>query len=171
MKRYLVLLLLVIDLSAFTLHMKTFSANFTQTIIDDKNTTIRYFGNIQAKQPDMVRWNYTKPIKKEVYIDRDRITIIEPQIEQAIVTKINNMLAFFKVLKNAKKIDDNHYISFYNHTKLHLSIKKGMIMSISYMDQLQNKIVIRFSDQIQNGAINDQLFQAHIPKEYDVITR
>lgn len=171
MKRYSVLFLLALNLSAFTLHMKTFSADFTQTIMDDKNTTIRYFGNIQAKQPDMVRWNYTKPIKKEVYIDHDRITIIEPEIEQAIVTKISNMLAFFKVLKNAKKVDANHYISFYNNTKLTLYIKGDSIISISYMDQLQNKIIIHFTNQVENGAINEQTFHAKIPKEYDVITR
>jgi outer membrane lipoprotein carrier protein len=171
MKKYIFLLPFATSLLAFTTNIQTFSADFTQTIVNDNNTTIKYSGNLIAKAPDKAKWSYLKPIKKYVYVNGGKMVIVEPELEQAIITRIGDTLAFFKVLQNAKKVAPQHYVSSYDKVKLNLYIKNKMIDSITYKDQLQNNVVIRFSHQLENKEIENSTFRPVIPKDFDIVTQ
>ncbi|MBU0633035.1 LolA-like outer membrane lipoprotein chaperone [bacterium] len=169
MKKTIALSLLCANLFGFADNLNTFSAHFVQTVVDDKNTTIKYSGDIKAKRPNMAMWNYVEPVKKEIYINNEDLVIIEPEIEQVILKKVGSTIAFFEMLKNAKKIDNEHYVAHYENMKLHINVKGTQILSITYLDELENRVTITFSNQMENKEIDDSNFKANIPLDFDLI--
>ena len=149
--------------------IKSFTADFTQSVTDDKNATLEYSGNLAAQKPQNAVWNYTLPIQKNVYIDRFKVTIVEPEIEQVIVRKIETKFDFFKMIKNAKKINDNSYEAHYKEATFIIQIENNLIKTISYKDNFENSVKIIFTNQKQNIEIDNQVFVAKYPLEFDVI--
>ena len=119
----------------------------------------------------MIVWKYSDPIEKYVYITNTEVTIIEPELEQAIVTKLQKEINILKLLKNAEKITNNTYRSeAYNNIYI-LSIKNNQLTQIKYKDEIDNKITIKFDNIKQNEDIANAIFKYHIPFEYDVIRK
>lgn len=147
----------------------SFKANFTQNVTDDKNTTLSYSGYIQAQKPQDAVWNYLVPIRKDVYINRFSVTVVEPEIEQVIVRKIESNFDFFMLIKNAVKINENLYSASYKDAQFSIKTDKGLINSIIYKDEFENDVVISFDNQKQNMKIDEQVFIADYPADYDVI--
>jgi outer membrane lipoprotein carrier protein len=169
MKEKMLLLFLATATFANIETMNSFEADFKQKIVDDQNKTIIYSGHIKAKKPQYALWNYTKPIQKSVYIVDHRAIIIEPELEQVIIKKIGNNFDFFKLIKNAKKLSHGKYLARYNNTTFILQLDKDKIISISYKDEFDNRVVIDFKNQIENKEINQTEFVPNIPDDYDVI--
>jgi outer membrane lipoprotein carrier protein len=169
MKKTLILSLLCANLFGFAENLNTFSAHFVQTVQDEKKKVIKYSGEIKAKRPNMAMWNYTAPVKKEIYIKDQDLVVIEPEIEQAILKKVGNTIAFFEMLKNAKKIDNDTYKTKYEKLNITIHLKNNKITSITYLDELENHVSIVFTNQMENQKIEDSLFKAKIPADYDVV--
>ena len=151
--------------------LKSFRANFVQKITNESNKTIEYKGKVFIKNNGKVLWKYETPIIKNVYV-LDNIAIIdEPELEQAIYTTLENSIDMIKLLKNANKIEENKYqTSLYNVNYI-INIKNDKINSLSYVDELENKIVISFLDAEQNIEIDDGLFKFIAPDFYDIIKK
>jgi len=150
-------------------NLNSFNADFIQTITDDNGKVLSYNGHIKASKPQFALWNYTKPIKKDIYISRKKVVIIEPEIEQVIIRRINISFNFFKMIQNAKKLDKNTYTTIFENSKYIIKIKKSKIKSISYKDEFENSVKIIFKNQIQNAVIPQTIYLPNIPKGYDVI--
>ena len=150
-------------------NINSFKADFEQSVTDDKNTTLNYSGHLAAQKPQDAVWHYLLPIKKDVYIDRFRVTVVEPEIEQVIVRNIESNFDFFKMIKNAKKIAKNKYKASYNESNFIITTKDELLESISYKDEFENDVKITFKNQQQNIKIDDQVFIADYPLEFDVI--
>jgi len=149
--RYIFIFVLVFCTGfASKLQLNSFDADFVQNITDDKNKTLLYSGHIVATKPQSALWNYTKPIKKDIYISEYSVTIIEPEIEQVIIRRISSNFDIFHLIKNAKEIQKNRYLTTYKNTKFHITIQNGMIESISYKDEFDNNVEIIFTNQKQN---------------------
>ena len=149
--------------------MNSFEANFTQTIINEKKNVLEYSGHILAMKPQYAFWSYTKPSTKLIYINKNRVTIIEPELEQVIIKNIHKNIDFFKIIKNAKKINKDTYTTTFQSTKYTIKIEKSQLKSIHYQDQLDNKIVIEFTNLTINKTITPEVFTPSIPVEYDLI--
>jgi outer membrane lipoprotein carrier protein len=149
--------------------INSFEADFIQSVTDDKDKSLVYNGHIMASKPQNVIWNYTKPITKDVYINRFNVTIIEPEIEQVIIKKIESNFNFFNMIKNATKIEKNIYETHYKESKFIIITKNELIESISYIDEFENSVKIIFKNQKQNKKIDENLFIAEYPLEFDVI--
>lgn len=147
----------------------SFKADFTQSVTDDKNATLSYNGYIQAQKPQNALWNYTKPIEKNVYISRFNITVVEPELEQVIIRKIESNFDFFRMIRDAKKIDANTYEAHYKNAKFIIKTENKLIQSIIYKDEFENDVVISFTNQKQNIKIDKGVFIAEYPNDYDVI--
>lgn len=168
--RYIFLAILVTaKLFASIEEIVSFEADFTQSITDEKNKTINYSGHIVASKPQNARWSYTKPVKKEVYINDFEVTIVEPEIEQVIIRRIESNFDFFKMIDNAKKIEENRYIAYYKESKFTITIKDKLIESISYLDEFENNVKIIFKNQKQNQSINKAIFKPLFSDEFDII--
>ena len=150
-------------------NINSFEADFTQSVTDDKNSSLSYSGYVAAKKPKNAVWNYIEPIKKDVYINDRMVTIIEPEIEQVIVRRIESNFDFFMMIKNAVKINENIYEANYKESKFIIFITNNLIESISYKDEFDNNVKIIFKNQKQNIKLADELFRANIPIEFDII--
>ena len=169
MKLIFLILIVSTQMFAFINKLNSFEANFTQTITDDKNKVLTYSGKLLALKPQNALWKYTTPVEKDIYISKYTVTIIEPEIEQAIIRKITSNFDFFNIIKNAKQIDKNNFVAKFENTNFNIEIKNNLIESITYIDQFENKVKILFSNQLQNKTIDKNIFIPTIPFDFDII--
>ena len=169
MKRTIILSLLSVSLWADIGNIFSFEADFNQKITDDQNKTIEYKGHVIATKPQFALWKYTQPIQKEVYIASYKVIMIEPDLEQVIMKKIDSKFDIFSLIKNAKEIKPNEYLAHYRDTTFLIKLDNNKISEISYKDKFDNKVIIDFSKQKQNEKIDMKRFIPVIPDDYDVI--
>jgi len=164
-------LLILLSCSAFANinNISSFEADFKQSIVDDQNKTIIYNGHIQAEKPQYALWKYTNPIQKSVYISPTKVVMVEPDLEQAIIKKIDSNFDFFSLLSSAKKINDNKYMARYNNTTFFIIMNKLTIKAILYKDEFDNKVKIDFINQAEDKKIGIKTFTPVIPDGYDII--
>ena len=168
--KYILATLLCSTLSFASLNnIHSFEADFTQSVTDDKNTSLNYNGYIAAQKPQNAVWNYKEPVKKDVFINQHSITIIEPEIEQVIIRKIQSNFDFFMMIKNAVKIGTDTYKAHYKKANFTIKMQNDLIKSISYKDEFENDVLISFEKQKQNNTINEKIFMPIIPIEFDII--
>lgn len=170
MRTLLLLFFLAGTLFGFAESVRSLSADFTQTITDDTNTTITYTGHLDAVRPDMAVWRYTSPVEKSVYVIGHRVTIVEPELEQAIQKSFREEIDLFKILSKAKKIDGDTYLATHKTQQFVVKIKDDILMAISFKDAIENRIRIQFSDQKLNRPLPEELFIPVIPEGYDVLS-
>ncbi len=156
--------------NAATIDINSFEADFIQTITDEKNKVLRYSGHIVATKPKNAAWSYTKPLKKQIYITKNEAVIVEPEIEQVIIRRFHNEFDFFQMISRAKKISKNSFTTVHNNIKYTIDIDNGLIKSVSYLDQFENKVKILFSNQKQNHKIDRKSFVPEYPADFDIIS-
>ena len=149
----------------------TFESNFTQTITDDKKKVITYKGDVIASKPQNALWSYKTPIIKDVYINQNTITIVEPEIEQAIIKKMSSDINLFELAQNAKKISDTLYEAYYMQKSYTIEFQNGLIQSIRYQDEFDNQVAIIFTQQQKDNFIDNDLFVPKIPSDFDIISQ
>lgn len=170
MKTLLLYIAVVTSLFGFADSVRSFSADFTQQITDDTNQTITYEGNVDATRPDKARWQYFKPVEKSVFVIGHKVTIIEPELEQAIVKTFRDEIDLFKILSKAEKLDDETYLATHKSQQFLIKIRDDVPMAISYKDAFENTIRILFSQQKINRNYSETLFIPNVPAGYDLLS-
>jgi len=151
--------------------IKDFRANFTQSIEASKNKNIVYKGEIFLKRPQNILWKYSNPIKKSVYIKSSSVLVVEPDLEQVLISTFNKKMNFIKIFDNAKRIKKNTYKAFVNKTIYIIKLKNSVPSEIKYTDKLDNKVKISFINVRKNIHIPSSTFVYKIPKDYDIIRK
>lgn len=169
MKLFTAFLLTCTAIFANPFDFKTISSDFSQTITNEENSKIVYTGRFYATTDAKALWIYKTPLEKRIYFSKNQVVIIEPELEQAIITNLNDTPNLTEILKSAKKIDKNIYEASYSDTKYTILVKGGYINTISYKDQLENSVVIELSNQTTNIFLDVLLFAPTIPDNFDVI--
>ncbi len=157
------------SLFAFGDNLQSFQADFVQTITDEEKKVLTYTGTITSKRPSLVLWHYTDPVNKKIYVNEKRAVIVEPELEQAIIKQLHGEIDFFGILASAVYVDSTHYKASYKGIDFLLKEVNGVIESLSYTDQLENKVLITFSKQKQNRPLEDTVFTPKVPKYFDII--
>ena len=169
MKKFLLLFISILTF-ANPFNINSFEADFTQTILDEAGKKITYNGHLKAMQPHYALWSYEKPIKKDVYINNNQIVIIEPELEQAIIKRIESKFNFFALLSQAKKVNNFTYTTNFMDTKFTIILQKDLkIKTIFYLDDFENNTTINFTNQKTDIEIPQDLFEPSIPIDYDTI--
>ena len=169
MRIIFVALLALSPLFAISEKTETMKADFIQTIVNDKKGTITYKGTMSAKRPSMAIWHYKEPIDKTVYITAENITVVEPELEQAIVRKLDDTIDILAILASAKKTGKGNYTAYYRSKEYNITMQQDMIKAISFTDAFDNIVTIKFSHQQINKMISDSDFDADIPADFDII--
>ncbi|MCF6340371.1 MAG: LolA-like outer membrane lipoprotein chaperone [Sulfurimonas sp.] len=169
MKYILFTMILITQVFASLVNINSFEADFVQSITDDKKNVLTYTGHIIASKPQNARWNYIKPVQKEVYINRFEVTIIEPVIEQVIIKRVELEFDFFNMISKAKKIKKDTYLAKYNNSEFTIILYEKLIKSIIYIDEFENNVEIVFKNQKQNNNIDLKKFTPVFPLYYDII--
>ncbi len=152
--------------------LKAFSADFTQTLYSNEEgmqTKITYQGKIQALAPSRLKWSYQMPIPKEIFIEEGMMIIYEPKLKQAIFTRLQENMNLLYLLKNAKKITENHYEATISEQKYDLLLENGIPKQISFSDTLGNKVEIVFTNAKVNVLIDAKVFDFKPSSEIDII--
>ncbi len=150
--------------------LNTFEAKFKQKIINEQNASIEYSGKISAmKKNNVALWEYKDPIIKQIYYYNGELVIIEPELEQAIFAKLDQVPNILKLLQNAKQLQENVYETTFANTKYKIFTNENSIEKISYLDQLHNRVTINFYNQKVNQKIDKKRFIFKIPKNYDIL--
>ncbi|KGI55116.1 membrane protein, partial [Campylobacter sp. MIT 97-5078] len=61
------------------------------------------------------------------------------------------------------------YIAKYEQITYTIKLKNDEISSISYKDDLDNKVLIELSNQKRNTLINEEIFKVKIPANFDIL--
>jgi len=157
-------------ISANSLNIQTLESNFKQSITNDQNAKIVYTGKMYAAQAkNQALWEYDTPIVKKIYYKDGKLVIIEPELEQVIYAKLNKIPNILKLLKSAKKISENTLQTRFNSITYNITTAGNKIENIFYTDEMQNKVVISFTDEKVNSYINSDTFAYTIPADYDIL--
>ena len=118
-------------------------------------------------------WKYKTPVVKNVYINNDYAVVDEPELEQAIYTKLESEINIIKLLNNSKKVNENSYTTNIDDVDYLIKTSKddNKISYIKYKDKLENDVEIKFSSVVQNGDIQDEMFKFTPPSNYDIIRK
>ncbi|AXP08538.1 LolA-like outer membrane lipoprotein chaperone [Campylobacter hepaticus] len=166
-KIFLIFLIFMGKILALELDFKAFSSDFVQTVTS-KNSKLSYSGHFIFDQ-NRAYWVYHSPSKKEIYIHNNEVTIIEHDLEQVIFSHLDNIPNLNEIFKKAKVINKDKLIAKYENIDYTIKLHQDQIQSISYQDEFENNVVIVLSHQLKNPRIKAEIFQAHIPKNYDII--
>lgn len=158
-------------MQASGLEFSTIKSDFIQTITNDQNTSIVYKGTFYATKDAKALWIYDTPVEKKIYFNNNKVTIIEPMIDQVIITTLKNSPNITAILQSAKKIDENMFEAMYEGITYTVFLAKLSIEKIQYNDQLDNNISIILENQATDIFLDDLLFEANIPKSFDIITQ
>ncbi len=169
MKYIFILMLFFTQIFAYIDTINSFEADFTQSVTDEKKKVLNYTGHIIASKPQNALWQYNTPVKKEIYINAYNVTIIEPEIEQVIIRKLESNFDLFNMMKNAQQIDTEKYKAVYKDSEFIITTKNNIIETISYIDEFENNVKITFTNQKQNEVIDLEVFTPKIPIDFDVI--
>ncbi|MCI0501066.1 MAG: LolA-like outer membrane lipoprotein chaperone [Epsilonproteobacteria bacterium] len=171
MKILIISLFLSLSLFGSILDFKTISTHFKQIVKNKSGSEAIYKGTLKTKGTDKMLWSYQVPIMKNVYINKNNVIIDEPELEQAITSTLNDELNILKIINNSKKISQNTYENKLEDTKYTIIIENNILKSINYKDELDNKVMILFTNFQKDITLSDNVFQFTIPKHYDVIKK
>jgi len=148
---------------------KTIQSDFIQKVTNDQNQTIVYEGIFYATHDQKALWIYQKPVAKKIYFNQSKVLIIEPELEQAIMTTLDNTPNIAQILHEAQEIAPHTYITKFMDTTYTITASNDTIEKITYKDKLENRVTILFSNQSINLFLDEELFRADIPKGYDIV--
>lgn len=153
--------------------LETFQAQFTQSIKSTTGKIIQYKGDVFIKNTGKILWKYKTPIEKNVYVLNNFAIIDEPELEQAIYTELQSEINIIKLIQNAIKLNDNSYLATIDSVEyiIQTSAQTKKIDNISYKDKLDNTVVIKFANSIENNKIDDSVFKFTAPDYYDIIRK
>lgn len=150
-------------------NITSISADFTQEIKSDENEgAIKYSGSLVARADSKAYWRYESPMKKEIFVDKKRIMIYEPEFEQVIVSdKVD--LDFVAILNAVQKKGDSQWESIVNNQKFIITMQGDKPHKISYKDELDNEVVITLKRVVLNQKFSDEVFTLKFPQGIEVI--
>ena len=203
--RLIRMLLPVLALTAFTAHAddkdvarltqlletsKTLSANFSQLTLDGSGTQLQETtGNMTLQRPGLFYWHTNPPAEQTMVSDGKKVTLWDPDLEQATIKKLDERLTQTPALLlsgDVSKISQSFDISAKEaggvidftlkpKTKdtlfdnLRLSFRSGLLNDMQLIDSVGQRTNILFTGVKANEAVPASKFKFDIPKGADVI--
>lgn len=154
---------------ANSFNFKTFEAEFLQTIVDENAKKITYVGKIYLEGASKALWHYSSPVQKNLYFLDNTLTMVEPELEQAIIKKIDSDINIYKIIQNAQKIDENNYEANVYSKRYQIRTMNNTVEQITYVDDFGNSVSIAFENQKVDQQLAKETFAITIPSEFDII--
>ncbi|NPA54928.1 MAG: hypothetical protein GXO40_01020 [Epsilonproteobacteria bacterium] len=159
--RYLIVLFLVVSIYGVSIK-SPFSASFKQIVYSTKPLT--YTGVVYFKD-GLILWDYRLPFNKKIWVNKDKITVYDVDLQQVSFTHNNNLLT---LIQNAKPYKNNIYKNKYHNQDIYFTIKNHTVYKIEYTNNIGEKIVIRFFD-ITHKDISPKIFIPTYPDDVDIL--
>lgn len=168
MKKILVLMTILGYLQAGELEFTTLESDFTQSVTS-KTKQISYSGHFVANSKRGAFWHYKKPVEKFIYFNYGRVTMIEPELEQATMSDLKDSPNITQILANAEKTGADKYQANFDGIEYTIRVRKSVPVQINYTDKLENKVIVTLKNTRKNEPINEQLLEPNIPENYDIL--
>lgn len=168
--------------------VRDFSADFLQTYRGGAlRTQARESGTVIIKKPGRMRWEYTKPERKEIVSDGDKIYMYLPQDRRVIVSDVPsgaeaNTAAMFLAGQGdvsrdftaqfakeqpkgavALRLTPRQPQSDYEHLVVTLDPETLQIRGLTTLDRLGGENTLTFSNLKENRGVADRTFEFRIP--------
>jgi outer membrane lipoprotein carrier protein len=186
MKFFIALLALGFSLNAEIILPSNFKTDFEQTITNDKGKIIQYEGNVlfltrkdtlanAQGEPTLYtrsifKWSYTVPTKKEVCTDGIQLIVVDHDLEQVSNYLIDDGINLEAILKIAKQISITTYQATYKEVEYLITLDaKQQLKQIVYVDNLDNKVKIIFTNMNYDTTIEFSDLDCNSPEAYDII--
>jgi len=148
-----------------------FKADFSQKITNTKKKTIYYSGKVRFSTPSLLKWEYTRPTRKEVCSDGKELRVVDHDLEQISIYRISKGFNLGEIVKNAKEHSKNIYVAKYHGKNYTIQTdRQGRLQSVAYYDEVDNKVQIVFKKiKYGKGALEFRSMTCSAPKAYDEI--
>ena len=157
-----------VSLSVYALQLpQSMKADFTQKVTNEHNQTLSYKGTFYFKAPAQSRWDYNHPSKKTVCVDKNKIIIIEHELEQAGIYANKNHIKIQTLLQEAVKKGPQTYVTAYNNVEYKLKLRDKKLSSIEFVDELGNHSKITLDTVTYDTNLPP--LGCDIPRSYDLI--
>jgi len=163
------LLLLALSSYALDVNFKNFKADFTQKVVDENSKELLYEGKLLAKYPNQSLWKYVTPVEKEIYLNDRVVTMVEPDLEQVIIQKMQNEINLLKLLKDVKKISKERYETEFGGVKYTIIVANNTPSKILYRDKFDNNVTISFKNLDTKTELDEKQFTPSYSEDFDVI--
>ncbi|WP_407934410.1 LolA-like outer membrane lipoprotein chaperone, partial [Helicobacter typhlonius] len=151
-------------------NIQSMEADFEQLIENEGGIDMFYKGKIFGKSPNKAKWEYQMPLKKEIYMNNGEVMIYEPALEQVSYSRLRTKSDFISIMKSAIKQADGSYRTSVDNVEYTLYVDKNdKPKSISFVDSMGSKSVLKFSNVKLNGTLNDKLFVFKVPEGVEVV--
>lgn len=169
---------------------QTITARFSQLTLDGSGTQLQETnGEMSVKRPGLFYWHTDAPQEQVVVSDGQKVTLWDPDLEQATIKKLDprlNQTPALLLSGDVSKINDSfditskqtsNVIEFTLKPKskdtlfdtLSLSFGNGVINNMRLVDSVGQRTDILFSGVKANQPVPASKFKFDIPKGADVI--
>ncbi|MCD8212937.1 MAG: LolA-like outer membrane lipoprotein chaperone [Campylobacter sp.] len=170
MKKILTMALIAVCTFGAGLNFKSLQSDFTQ-IVFSEGSNVTYKGKFYAKNDNTALWIYESPTPKRIYFDKQRVIVIEDELEQAVISRLDDTPNLTQILAHAEQIQPTLYKAIYDGVDYLITIKNGLPTMIDYKDKLSNKIKITLSNPLKDANIPKETLTPIIPQGYDIVNQ
>ena len=173
--------------------IKSFSANFSQQLMDEQGTTFQSLsGRLHAQKPNRVHWTVFEPAAQKIVSNGLRLWIYDPDLEQVIIEPYSNnpeanpislllgdpqqLNEHFKLVAQPLVTDSKQqFILKPNqvnalYTNLMVEFNDRTLSAISFTDNLGQKTHLRFKQFELNPLFTDDFFTFVVPEGVDIVS-
>jgi outer membrane lipoprotein carrier protein len=173
MRRFLITFSLIFGgaFAATPIDFKTLKQSFVQIVTNEQNQTLKFEGAIWLKQPNLVRYDYEKPLKKTIVVRGDRVLALEPDLEQATRFKSEIALNIIDLWKQSREVGAGKREAVIKGRTVSLEHDGANVTKVYYADDFDNYVEIVLNNPKRNETIDDSFFNPPIPSGWDVISQ
>ncbi|MBR8462711.1 outer membrane lipoprotein chaperone LolA [Campylobacter sp. faydin G-105] len=170
MRKIIILAAFVITSFSAELNFKSLQSDFVQ-VVNSEGKAISYTGIFYAKSDNTALWIYKNPTPKRIYFEKNRVIVIEDELEQAIISQLDDTPNLTQILTHAEQIQPTLYKAIYDGVDYLITLKDDLPSTIDYKDKLGNKIKITLQNTIKDALIPTKTLTPIIPQGYDIINQ
>ncbi len=169
---------------------KTIEAGFSQLTLDASGSSLQETtGNMTVQRPGLFYWHTDAPQEQVVVSDGAKVTLWDPDLEQATIKKLDQRLTQTPALLlsgDISKISESFDISSKEQGEvldfvlkpktrdtlfdsLSLSFRKGLVNNMRLVDSVGQRTDILFNNVKVNQPVPAGKFRFDVPKGADVI--
>lgn len=178
------------SLNRFYNNVKSFSADFTQVVMDESLTTLQEStGKLWIKRPGRFRWDYLEPFKQYIIADGKKIWVYDIELKQATYRDMDGALgntpAFLLggsgslkknfILKSLGKQGKLEWVQMKpknsdgGYEDIRIGFEKGKIRMLEMVDSFGQTTRVTLSKNRENKKISKKLFSFKPPKGVELV--
>jgi outer membrane lipoprotein carrier protein len=176
-------------LEDYVSQFKSLTANFDQTVINEKGkTTETSSGEVYLQRPGKFHWEYLKPYEQSIVGDGKKVWVYDKDLEQVTVRRVEQALrsAPALILSSDAKLDENFTVSDdgekegiawatltpkdakNEYSKVRVGFEGKALRWMELFDNFGQTTRLKFSGEDLNGMLDDKVFSFAPPAGVDV---